>query len=135
MPSPAERVSKRTVERAAKRLPSPVLRVSARVAAKVLLPVAGAALGAAVHRARWRLGGRRSPAGTVVVDVNRGLHILAPADGTIPQPLAALAEHAHLTLAGVPGGSVTHLRAVPKRAGDDIRVEVEAAKQRLEAER
>ena len=130
MPSPAEEVIKRT----AARLPSPVLRVTARVAAKVLLPIAGAAATAAVHRARWRRGARRSPNGTVVVDINRGLHVLAPASGNPPEPLLALAERAHLTLAGKPGGSVTHLRAVPKQPGDDLRAEVDLVKQRLEAE-
>jgi hypothetical protein len=131
MPPHAGRVAKRVAER----LPSPVLRVTVRAAAKILLPVAGAVLTAAVHRARWRLGGRRSPDGTVVVDINRGLHVLAPASGSPAEPLVVLGERAHLTLAGVPGGSVTHLRAVPKRAGDDIRGDVALAKQRLEAEK
>lgn len=130
MPSPAERAAKRV----AARLPSPVLRVTARVAAKVLLPVAGVAVTAAVHRARWHLGARRTPDGTVVVDINRGLQVLAPEAGDPPAPLLALADRAHLTLAGKPGGSVTHLRAVPKRAGDDIVGDVNLAKQRLEAE-
>ena len=111
-----------------------MLRATARVAAKVLVPMAGAALTAAVHRARWRLGGRKNPAGTVVVDVNRELHVLAPASGNPPGPLLVLAERAHVTLAGKPGGSVTHLRAVPKFAGDDISGDVAMAKQRLEAE-
>ena len=131
MPSHAGRVAKR----AAERLPSPVLRVTVRAASKILLPVAGAVLTAAVHRARWRLGGRRSPDGTVEVDVNRGLHVLAPSSGSPAEPLVVLAERADITLAGVPGGSVTHLRAVPKRAGDDIRDDVALAKQRLEAEK
>lgn len=130
MPSPAERVAKR----AAARLPSPVLRVTARAATKFLLPIAGAAATAAVHRARWHLGARRTPDGTVVVDINRGLRVLAPESGDPPAPLLALADRAHLTLAGKPRGSVTHLRAVPKRAGDDILEDVKLAKQRLEAE-
>jgi len=130
MPSPADRIAKS----AARKLPSPVLRVTARVAGRFLLPVAGAAAVAAVHRARWRLGARRNPPGTVVVDVGRGLHVLAPASGSPPEPLLALAERAHVTLAGVPGRSVTHLRAVPIRAGDDISEDVALAKRRLETE-
>lgn len=129
MRTPTETV----VKRVADRLPSPVLRISARVATKVLLPVAGAVLTAAVHRARWQLGARKTPDGTVVVDINRGLHVLAPASGNPAEPLLALSERAHLTLAGTPGGSVTHLRAVPKRPGDDIREDVALAKVRLEA--
>jgi hypothetical protein len=69
----------------------------------------------------------------VLVDVNRGLHVLAPDSGQPAEPLLALSERAHLTLAGTPGGSVTHLRAVPKRPGDDIREAVALAKQQLEA--
>ena len=130
MRTPAERA----VKRAAARLPSPVLRVAAQLAAKVLLPIAGVAVTAAVHRARWHLGARRTPDGTVVVDINRGLRILAPEVGEPPVPLLVLADRAHLTLAGKPGGSVTHLRAVPKRAGDDILDDVNLAKRRLEAE-
>lgn len=124
----------RVVKRAAERLPSPLLRVTVRVAGRFLLPVAGAALTAAAHRARWHLGARRNPVGTVEVDVNRGLRVLAPDSGSPPAALLALAERADLTLAGAPRGSVTHLRAVPKRAGDDIRADVAVAKQRLEAE-
>lgn len=130
MPSPAERA----IKRAATRLPSPVLRVALRVATKVLFPIAGVAATAAVHRARWHLGARRTPNGTVVVDINRGLQVLAPESGNPPEPLRVLSDRAHLTLAGKPGGSVTHLRAVPKRLGDDILDDVTLAKQRLEAE-
>jgi hypothetical protein len=130
MPSPAERA----VKRAAARLPSPLLRVTARVAVKVLFPIAGVAATAAVHRARWHLAARRTPDGTVVVDIDRGLQVLAPEAGDPPAPLMALADRAHLTLAGKPGGSVTHLRAVPKRAGEDILGDVNLAKHRLEAE-
>ena len=130
MPTPTERIAKRVADR----LPSPVLRVTARAATKVLLPIGGALVAAAVHRARWRLGARRSPDGTVEVDINRGLHVLVPASGSPAGPLVGLGERAHITLAGAPGGSVTHLRAVPKRVGDDIRDEVALAKSRLETE-
>jgi hypothetical protein len=123
----------RVVKRAAERLPSPMLRVTVRVAARILLPVAGAAATAAVHRARWHLGARRNPVGTVLVDIDRGLRVLAPAAGSPPEALLDLAERAEVTLAGAPGGSVTHLRAVPKVVGDDIRADVALAKLRLEA--
>lgn len=123
------RVARRTVER----LPSPVVGLVVRVGGKILLPIAGAAAAAALQRARWRIAARTSPDGTVVIDINRGLRALAPVSGTPAEPLVALAERAHVTLAGVPGGSVTHLRAVPKLAGDDIRADVALAKERLEA--
>lgn len=123
----------RVAKRVAERLPSPLLRLTVRAGTKILLPVAGAALTAAAHRARWRLAARRKPDGTVVVDINRGLWALAPASGSPPEALLILSERADLTLAGAPGGSVTHLRAVPKRLGDDIRADVDLAKQRLEA--
>lgn len=124
----------RVVKRVADRLPSPVLRLTVRAGAKILLPVAGAALTAAAHRARWRLAARKNPDGTVVVDIGRGLRALAPDTGDPPEALLILAERADLTLAGAPGGTVTHLRAVPKRPGDDIRADVALAKERLEAE-
>lgn len=123
------RVARRTVER----LPSPVVGLVVRVGGKILLPIAGAAAAAALQRARWRIAARTSPDGTVVIDINRGLRELAPVSGTPAEPLVALAERAHVTLAGAPGGSVTHLRAVPKLAGDDIRADVALAKERLEA--
>lgn len=130
MAQPTARIAKR----AAQRLPNPLLRWTARLAARLLLPLAGAAAATVVHRARWRLGSRRSPDGTVVVEINRDLRALAPDSGDPVEPLAVLAERAHLTLAGVPGRSVTSLRAVPRHAGDDIRRAVTLAKQRLEAE-
>ncbi|MEY9892838.1 hypothetical protein ABIA31_006516 [Catenulispora sp. MAP5-51] len=128
MVKPARTIAKQ----AAKRVPSPLIRWPLRIGIEVLLPVAGAAALAAVHRARWHYGGWRGPAGTVVVEVNRDLRFLAPESGEPAAPLTVLAERADITLAGVPGRAVTWLRAVPKRPGDDIRRDVDLAKQRLE---
>lgn len=123
----------RIVERTTRAVPSPLLRWALRLAAKLLLPLAGAAATAGVERVRGRLGHRTDPGGMVVVEINRDLRDLAPASGKPAEPLVVLAERADLTLAGLPGRSATCLRAVPKRAGDDIRGDVALAKQRLEA--
>ncbi|MEY9931240.1 hypothetical protein ABH926_005889 [Catenulispora sp. GP43] len=128
MRTPARTIAKQ----AAKRVPSPLIRWPLRIGIEVLLPVAGVLASGAVQRARWRYSARNAPAGTVVVEIHRGLGFLAPASGEPAEPLVVLAERADLTLAGVPGKAVTCLRAVPKRPGDDIRHDVALAKQRLE---
>ena len=129
MPSPNGRIAKR----ATRAIPSPLLRWTARAAVRVVLPIAGAAATVVVQRAKWRLGSWRSPHGTVVVDINRDVRVLAPEGGRPDAALAALAERADLTLGGVPGRPVTRLRAVPRHPGDDIRADVALAKQHLEA--
>ncbi len=123
----------RIAERTTRLVPSPFLRWALRLAVKLLLPLAGAAATAGIERVRGRLGYRTGPGGMVVVEIDRELQILAPASGKPAEPLVILAERADLTLASVPGRSATCLRAVPKRAGDDIRQDVALAKQRLEA--
>lgn len=128
MPSNVPKVTKRAV----RYVPSPILRWGLRLGAKLLLPLAGAAATAAVQRLRGRFGQGTDPAGTVIVEIDRDLQDLAPEVGSPAEPLAVLARRAHLTLARVPGRPVTCLRAVPKRAGDDIREEVALAKRRLE---
>lgn len=126
---PARTIAKQ----AAKRVPSPLLRWPLRIGIELLLPIAAAAASVAVQRIRWRFGARTAPAGAIVVEINRDLAFLAPASGEPAEPLAVLAERAHLTLAAVPGQAVTCLRAVPKRPGDDIRDEVALAKHQLES--
>ena len=115
-------------------VPSPFLRWTLRIAAKLLLPLAGAAATAGIERIRGRLGHRVGPDGMVVIEINRELHALVPVSGMPAEALAVLAERADLTLASVPGRSATCLRAVPKRPGDDIRQDVALAKRRLEAD-
>jgi hypothetical protein len=159
MAAPAVRIANRVI----KRVPSPLLRWSLRLAARVLLPLAGAATAAALQRLRDRTGDagdaggpggmggsersvrpvrsgrsarsghRTDPAGTVVVEIDRELDELAPTPENPAEPLAVLARRAYLTLAPVPGRSATCLRAVPKRAGDDVRYDVALAKQQLES--
>jgi hypothetical protein len=123
----------RITKHAVRRVPSPLLRWTLRLAAKLLLPLVGAAATAGVQRLRGRLAPRMGPDGTVVVEINQELRRLAPDSGSPAEPLTLLAERADLTLASVPGRPVTCLRAVPKHAGDDIRLDVALAKQRLEA--
>jgi hypothetical protein len=123
------RIAKHTVNR----VPSPLLRWTLRLAAKLLLPLVGAAATAGVQRLRGRLGPRVGPDGTVTVEINEELRRLAPASGSPAEPLTTLAERADLTLASVPGRPATCLRAVPKHVGDDIRPDVALAKLRLEA--
>ncbi|NUR58150.1 MAG: hypothetical protein HOV87_05555 [Catenulispora sp.] len=128
MPVPAARI----VNRVIKRVPTPLLRWGLWLAAKLLLPLAGAAAAAALERLRARSVHRTDPEGTVVVEIDRDLRDLAPTHGNPAEPLAALAQRAYLTLASVPGRSATCLRAVPKRAGDDIRHDVALAKHQLD---
>lgn len=129
MPSNVDRIAKQAV----RRVPSPLLRWTLRLGARILLPLAGAAATAGVARLRGRFGHQQAPDGLVVVEIDRDLHDLAPVGGTPAEPLTVLAERAYLTLAGVPDRPVTCLRAVPKLPGDDIRQDVALAKQRLEA--
>lgn len=128
MAAPAVRIANRVL----KRVPSPLLRWGLRLAARLLLPLAGAASAAAWQRLRGRSVTRTDPEGTVVVEIDRELRDLAPTPGNPAEPLAVLARRAYLTLASVPGRPVTCLRAVPKRAGDDIRHDVALAKQQLD---
>ncbi|MFL6112968.1 MAG: hypothetical protein ACJ786_16675 [Catenulispora sp.] len=123
----------RIAERTTRLVPSPFLRWGLRLTVKLLLPLAGAAATAGLERLRGRLGHQTALNGTVVVEINRELQAIAPASGSPAEPLVALAERADLTLARVPGRPVTCLRAVPKRAGDDIRRDVALAKERLES--
>lgn len=124
----------RITKHAVRRVPSPLLRWTLRLAAKLLLPLVGAAATAGLQRLRGRrLGPGLGPDGTVVVEIEQELHRLAPDSGSPAEPLADLAKRADLTLASVPGRPATCLRAVPKNAGDDIRLAVALAKERLEA--
>ena len=125
--------TKKIAKRIARKVPSPLLRWPVRIAIQLLLPLAGAVASVVVQRVHARLGPRAGRDGAVVVDINRQLESIAPASGEPAEPLTVLAERAHLNLSGVPGRPVTCLRAVPKRAGDDIRRDVELAKQRLES--
>ncbi|GAA2015578.1 hypothetical protein GCM10009839_08560 [Catenulispora yoronensis] len=132
MASSVDRLTKQAV----RRVPSPLLRWTLRLGVKLLLPLAGAAATAGAQRLRERFGHGdlrdNGPAGTVTVEINRELRDIAPSAENPAEPLRVLAERADLTLTRVPGSSVTCLRAVPKRAGDDIRPDVLLAKRMLE---
>lgn len=68
----------------------------------------------------------------VVVEINRTPEDLPSEEVGWPEPLAGLAERAHVYLDPTPGRPTMSLRATPRKTRDDIRRAVRETKQLLE---